>query len=73
MWFPTCGLGDQLGVKRVRIIPILLIVLFILIPRIGCIWRRGSAGGEHARLWQGAVGAGLLEFKEFVCQGVGVR
>ena len=70
MWFPTCGWGDRLGIRRIlnlisiRIIPILL----ILIPRIlWCIWRRGSAGGEHARLWQGAVGAGLLEFKEFVC------
>lgn len=67
MWFPICGLGDWLDIRRIRIIPILLIVLFILIPRIRCVWRRGSAGSEHARLGQGAVGAGLLELKELVC------
>lgn len=76
MWFPTCGWGDGLFSQRIRririrIIPILLIL--ILIPRIRCIWRRGSAGGEDARLWQGAVGAGLLDLKELGGEGVGVR
>lgn len=65
MSFPTCGLGDCC---RIRIITILRIIpIFLIIRILWCIWRRGLSGGEDARLWQGAVGAGLLELEELVC------
>ena len=63
MWFPTCGLGDR---RRILILPIILIIRIIPIIICHCIIPRGLAGGEYARLREGAVGAGLLEFKEFV-------
>ncbi len=67
MWFPTCGLGDRRRILIVlRILPIILILRIIPIIICHCIIPRGSAGGEYARLRDGAVGAGLLEFKELV-------
>ena len=70
MSFPICGLGDGCCIRRILIISILILHrshhpyhpnhTIRIIPR-------GLAGGEYARLREGAGGAGLLEFKELVC------